>query len=69
MLSNTNFNNKIFLQPPSAKEALYLHSLVEQAFLSYLRLLVIFLAVLVHLIFVNSDLAARLALRTIKQVS
>jgi hypothetical protein len=69
MLSNTNFNNKIFLQPPSAKEALYFHSLAEQAFLSYLRLLVIFLAVLAYLIFVDSDLAARLALRTIKQVS
>jgi hypothetical protein len=69
MLSNTNFNNKIFLQPPSTKEALYFHSPVEQAFLSHLCLLVIFLAVLAHLIFVNSNLAAHLALRTIKQVS
>jgi hypothetical protein len=66
MLSNTNFNNKIFLQPLSAKEALYFHNLAEQAFLSYLCLLVIFLAVLAHLISVNSNLAARLALRTIK---
>jgi hypothetical protein len=69
MLSNTNFNNKIFLQPSSAKEALHLYSLVEQAFLSYLCLLMIFLAVLAHLIFVNSNPAARLALRTIKRVS
>jgi hypothetical protein len=68
MLSNTNFNNKIFLQPSSTKEALHFHSLIEQAFLSHLHLLVIFLAVLAHLIFVDSDPAARLALRTIKQV-
>jgi hypothetical protein len=69
MLSNTNFNNKIFLQPSSTKEALHFYSLVEQAFLSYLHLLIIFLAVLAHLIFVDSNLATRLALRTIKQVS
>jgi hypothetical protein len=66
MLSNTNFNNKIFLQPFSAKEALYFYNLAEQAFLSYLYLLVIFLIVLVHLISINSNLAAHLALRTIK---
>ena len=57
------------MQPPSAKEALHFRSLVEQAFLSYPRLLVIFFAVHAHCVLVDSDEAACLALQPVQRLS
>jgi hypothetical protein len=59
--------NKIFLQRPRAEKALHCHRFIEQALITSPRLLVIFFAVLAHLVFVNSDPAAHLALRTSKE--
>jgi hypothetical protein len=61
-LSIHKINNKIFLQAPAAKEALNFYSVVEQAFLSYSCLLVIFIAMYAHCVLVNSNEAACLAL-------
>jgi hypothetical protein len=57
------------LQPPSAKEALHLYSLIERSFLSYLRLLVIFFVVHAHCVLVNSDKAACLTLQPVQRLS
>jgi hypothetical protein len=58
-------NNKIFLQPTAAKEALSFYSVIEQAFLSYPCLLVIFIAMYAHCVLVDSNKAARLALQRV----